>query len=540
MQTSKNQATGTINEIASLKLNCFSFLQNEMIPPRYTSDGININPCIYIEEIPEEAKSLAIIVEDPDVPHDSFCHWVAWNIPVTHHIKEKENRGVFGINDFGNHGYNGPHPFSLVHRYFFKVYALDRDLNISMSSTKTELKNAMKGHIVSAGVLVGKYKKQNRLQRNLAGRTSQIHSEEWNALLNEKGTCVSLILPLHNLSQDQVTDKFFLQKEIKAICEHLAKNSPADDEIITTLRRLQDEIMIHPNDRGIGIYVSNGISLYTGFPFEVQKKTVVNNGFHLKELLVKEQYSAPYSVLYIDEKEIRLYKGKLNQLNEVKNKELPMSFEEEGDDTFINSFLARNSYNKSFDKSSNEAAKIRYQNILRKADDVLQVYLRDSIALILCGTRKYLSGFMNSTKQGDKVISILYGNYNRFTELDFSEMAWPIVKTYIEQEMVNEIADYDVKMADGSTEEGIAHVWDAIVSDRGMTLLVEKNFSIEGFIDEENPSRLYLHAPQKPHSVLPDAVDEIIKIALSKDVKIVFVEDGMLNRHMRIALITKY
>src|SRR5512138_1976675 len=136
MQTSKSYAPEVSEEIGSLKLSCFSFLQNEMIPPRYTTDGININPSIYIEEIPDTAKSFAIIVEDPDVPHDSFCHWLAWNIPLTHHIKEKENRGIFGINDFGNHGYNGPHPFSILHRYFFKVYALDSLLNIPVSSTR--------------------------------------------------------------------------------------------------------------------------------------------------------------------------------------------------------------------------------------------------------------------------------------------------------------------------------------------------------------------------------------------------------------------
>jgi len=106
--------------------------------------------------------------------------------------------------------------------------------------------------------------------------------------------------------------------------------------------------------------------------------------------------------------------------------------------------------------------------------------------------------------------------------------------------MTNEIADYDQKTVEGTTEEGINRVWDAILSDRGMTVLVEKNFEIGGFVDEEDVSRLYLHPPQKPHAVLPDAVDEIIKIALDKEVKVVFVEDTMLNRHMRIALITKF
>ncbi|MGZ3950723.1 MAG: YbhB/YbcL family Raf kinase inhibitor-like protein [Flavisolibacter sp.] len=542
MQTFKDHATSTATTIEPLKLSCFSFLQNEMIPPRYTADGININPCIYIEGLPEEAKSLAVIVEDPDVPHDSFCHWVAWNIPVSNHIKEKENRGVFGINDFGNHCYNGPHPFSIVHRYFFRVYALDCELNISISSTKAELKTAIKGHVVGAGTLVGKYKKKELPQRNnLSAKINQIRTEEWKALLNEKGTCVSLVLPLHNLSQDQLTDKYFLQKAIKQVCTQLSKECDGNNQIINSFRKLQEEISIHPSDKGIGIYVSNDMSLYTGFPFEVTEKIIINSRFHLKDILVKEQYSSHYYVLYIDDKEIRLYSGKLNQLAEVKNKDLPMFFEEELEDpSLINSFFARNSYTRSFDKTMNEIVKLRHQNLIHKTDELLHSYLENTEALILCGTRKYLSEFMNNTKHADKVISILYGNYNRFTELDFSDMVWPILRTHIEQEMTNEIADYDFKMGEGTTEEGINRVWDAILSDRGQTLLLEKNFEIEGYVVEQEPTRLYLHPPQIPYSVLPDAVDELIKIALNKDVKIVFVEDTMLNRHMRIALVTKF
>jgi hypothetical protein len=90
------------------------------------------------------------------------------------------------------------------------------------------------------------------------------------------------------------------------------------------------------------------------------------------------------------------------------------------------------------------------------------------------------------------------------------------------------------------TEEGVSHVWDAIASDRGETLLVERNLEIKGFVEHQNPTKLYLHPPKNPHMVLPDAVDEIIKMALDRDIKIVFVEDGMLSRNMRIALVTKF
>ena len=142
-----------------LELSSDSFVQNGLIPSKYTCDGVDANPSIHIDNIPEEAKSLAIIVDDPDAPNGSFCHWVTWNIPVTHEIKEKEKKGAQGMNDFGRHRYNGPCPPSGTHRYNFKVYALDCSLNIPVSSDKMNLEQAMSDHIVAFGILTGKYKR---------------------------------------------------------------------------------------------------------------------------------------------------------------------------------------------------------------------------------------------------------------------------------------------------------------------------------------------------------------------------------------------
>ena len=144
-------------DYALLRLETDAFSQNESIPARYTCDGININPSLDIDHIPEKAKSLAVIVDDPDAPTPGFCHWVIWNIPVTHHIRERENRGAQGMNDFGRHQYDGPCPPSGTHRYYFKVYALDGSLEIPVSVNKAQLEKAMSDHILGFGVLVGKY-----------------------------------------------------------------------------------------------------------------------------------------------------------------------------------------------------------------------------------------------------------------------------------------------------------------------------------------------------------------------------------------------
>lgn len=140
-----------------LKLDSEAFIPGGIISSRYTCDGKNCNPPININSFPEKARSLAIIVDDPDGISGSFCHWVIWNLPITDRIEEGEHRGIPGRNDFGFFKYNGPCPPVGTHRYYFKVYALDCVLNIPASSGKTDLEKAMKNHVVGFGFMVGKY-----------------------------------------------------------------------------------------------------------------------------------------------------------------------------------------------------------------------------------------------------------------------------------------------------------------------------------------------------------------------------------------------
>jgi Raf kinase inhibitor-like YbhB/YbcL family protein len=145
-----------------LKISSPAFGSEEMIPVDYTCDGKNINPPLDIQQIPDEAKSLVVIVEDHDAPIDIWVHWLVWNIPVTHHIRENETRGKQGINDFQLRQYAGPcPPLSGVHRYFFKVYALRTVLDLSFKTKKLKLEKAMSDYIVAYGELVGLYKRSN-------------------------------------------------------------------------------------------------------------------------------------------------------------------------------------------------------------------------------------------------------------------------------------------------------------------------------------------------------------------------------------------
>jgi Raf kinase inhibitor-like YbhB/YbcL family protein len=149
-----------ISQQKLMKLKSPAFGENQPIPKKYTCDAENINPPLEIEGVPEKAKSLVLIVDDLDTPGGGFSHWVVWNIdPKISKIEENSKPGIEGINDFGENSYGGPCPPFGVHRYRFKIYALDTLLEISTSSKKTDVEKSIQGHVLDFAQLVGTYQR---------------------------------------------------------------------------------------------------------------------------------------------------------------------------------------------------------------------------------------------------------------------------------------------------------------------------------------------------------------------------------------------
>jgi len=147
--------------VEKMKLSSPDFANNEFIPKKFTCLGEDINPALIIESIPKGAKSLVLIVDDPDAPMGTWVHWVVYNIPLISKIVESSVPGHEGINDFGKRNYGGPCPPSGTHRYFFKIYALDSAIMISgeLIPNKQTIEDAMQGHILDSAELIGLFKK---------------------------------------------------------------------------------------------------------------------------------------------------------------------------------------------------------------------------------------------------------------------------------------------------------------------------------------------------------------------------------------------
>ncbi|MDD5044228.1 MAG: YbhB/YbcL family Raf kinase inhibitor-like protein [Candidatus Omnitrophica bacterium] len=142
-----------------MKITSPEFESGKYIPQKFSCQGEGINPPLTIEDIPEGTKSLVLIVEDPDAVMGTYVHWVVFDIPVTGRIEKNSIPGKQGKNTSGKNNYVSPCPPTGSHRYFFKIYALDKMLNLSETITKGELEKAMYGHILEQAELMGLYKK---------------------------------------------------------------------------------------------------------------------------------------------------------------------------------------------------------------------------------------------------------------------------------------------------------------------------------------------------------------------------------------------
>jgi hypothetical protein len=151
----------------TIKITSSAFAEGSMIPKRYTCDAEDVSPDMAWTGVPEGTKSLALICDDPDAPMGTWVHWVLFNLPPDINElhaeippeKTLKNSAMHGKNDFGRFGYGGPCPPSGTHRYFFKFYALDTRIKLESGITKAQLLEAMNGHILDEGRLMGKYKR---------------------------------------------------------------------------------------------------------------------------------------------------------------------------------------------------------------------------------------------------------------------------------------------------------------------------------------------------------------------------------------------
>ena len=137
-----------------------AFQNGKLLPEKYAYHNQNLSPPLAIQDIPEKAQSLVLIVDDPDAPAGTWLHWLVFDLPIVETLEEGSQIGKKGINSFKTQKYDGPAPPSGVHHYFFKLYALDALLNLKEGATLKEVESSMKEHILAKAEIVGLFGKK--------------------------------------------------------------------------------------------------------------------------------------------------------------------------------------------------------------------------------------------------------------------------------------------------------------------------------------------------------------------------------------------
>jgi hypothetical protein len=155
----------SVPSVSALTLTSSAFSSSDLIPQKYSCDGDDVSPPLAWGDVPQNAASLVLIVDDPDAPAGTWVHWVLFNIPAEMRALQEDvpaqaelpDGSTHGANSWKRTGYGGPCPPGGTHRYFFKLYALDSKLNLEPGATKQDVLDAMEGHVLAQAELMGTF-----------------------------------------------------------------------------------------------------------------------------------------------------------------------------------------------------------------------------------------------------------------------------------------------------------------------------------------------------------------------------------------------
>ena len=363
------------------------------------------------------------------------------------------------------------------------------------------------------------------------------------SLQKSKGTvCVSIILPTHRLSPERRVDHLKLKNSITAAKQLLQyKYTVSNIQILMeAIDEIYDTIDFSHNSEGLGIYISSDVKLAVQFPFTVEEKVMVGDSFEIRDLLYKENYSVPYLVILLSKNQICLYKGLLDELEEIFDETFPLAYEEEyvynppsRGTSFTGHTTVRN-----FEKEKSSLEEIRFKQFYHKADKLLNQYAA-ALPIILLGVEKDIAWFEKISMNAKNLIHTIDGNYDYLNQKQLSDIIWPVMFEHLQHQRDLLIKELEEKTGGHLVVSGIQNVWQATKDGKAFKLLVEKDFRKSGFITDDG-YQFHERPTGKPYKIVTDAVDDIMEMVLEMGGQVYFTDNNLLKDYQHIALITRY
>jgi len=356
--------------------------------------------------------------------------------------------------------------------------------------------------------------------------------------------CISVIMPTHRIAPGRQTDVIELNNIMENVKRSLQNkyDNAAIAPLLLAMDDLYEQIDFLHNTAGIGLFVSARIKKLIPFFFPVTERFTIAGSFDIRALLYQSYYDTPYVVLQLSQKEARLFNGHLNALTEITDSRFPIKNDTEyeysrhsrGNSNIGHSFV------KEIEKDRSAIEAVRVKHFFRETDKLLNNYLGNNIPLIVTGENKDLSYFRQVSTHEENIACNVPGNYTIYTVHELGALTWQAMKLFLNNSKDRLVREFSEKTGEGLGITGIDNSWRAVQAGRGYKLLVEKDYSVPGYLSNNDKYDLYLHEPKEPHVTLPDAVNSLIQELLEKNGEVIVVENEVLRDYRRMALITRY
>jgi hypothetical protein len=365
-------------------------------------------------------------------------------------------------------------------------------------------------------------------------------SQELAQLINGKNDpCISLIIPLHREPAFRKEDAIQVGHTLDKLQKLLEAKYEARtvDALMVRLRALREDISSIRGAQGAGVFVSPSLFSIIEFPFPVKEKIQVGRNFEIRDVVFNEFYFRDYFVLSLNKDRARLFRGNAGQLAEVNDNNFPALFDGVEYQVPVESNQAENTaFAQQREKGLTTGSSAEFYNTI---DVKLLDYIDEETPIVLAGSKKEVAQFDAAHKHRRQQAGVVHGSFDDYNHADLEEKSWQVIEAFSRAEEERWVASVRELFGRELVAAGVQQAWRNARMGKGNVLVVERELSMPGFASADG-LYLWLRPPVDEHTVISDAVDDVIETVLEKGGRIVFVQKGALAEFEGIALVNRY
>jgi len=346
--------------------------------------------------------------------------------------------------------------------------------------------------------------------------------------------CVTITLPTHRTAPQNRQDPIRVKNLVKQAADRvLGEFSKREVEpLLLRLEQLAEGLNYRRLLDGLALFVNIDSGRVFHLPFPLKERVIVDHTFFTRDLVFALNRTPRYWVLVLSEKPTRLLEGTRQELVEIQEGGFPLVHEGPGGEQPLPG---------GFGVKKSAYRDERHRQFFRQVDSALKPFLADDpLPLVAVGVDRFLAFFNEVTAHKDAVLTTLTGSHARTSAHQLGKLVWPLVEANLAARREQVFAELDKAVSEQKVASTVGEVWRLASEGRGRLLVVEQDFHWPARVDETGRSLIPAEGDVSAPDVIDDAVDEIIEMVLSKQGQVVFVDNGQLATHQRIALILRY